>query len=207
MKERTMIRLMVGLTALFVLNQTVAVVRDNRVAEARAATRIAVVRADSVLAAKALSDATIRQIVVEADTIVRRAQRAEARAIRSNEEYTRLRKQFAEIEPSASPDSIIAAADSALEAADSTIVELRSSLGLQIEATAKLRAALESEQAAHQETAGALTELRTSSTSLVGATRPSLIQRLLPKVSLGAAVGLDMTGRPNTVVGVTLSLP
>lgn len=186
-------------------NVVLDTIRDNRVAEARAETRIAVARADSVLAAKALSDATVRQIAAEADTMIRRAQRAEARAIRSNEDYTRLRRQLAEMEPVASPDSILAVADSALDAADSTIADLRSSLGAQIEATAKLQVALETEQAAHQKTVNTLTELKTSATSLVKATRPSLIQRILPQAGFGAAAGLDVTGRPNVVVGVTLS--
>jgi hypothetical protein len=180
-------------------------VTDNRVTVAREATRIAVARADTALAAKALSDAIVRQIAAEAALSIRDAQRAEAKAIQTTTDYNRLRRQFAAIEPSVSPDSIIAAADSALAAADTTIDLLRSALGSQIEATAQLQEALATEQSAHRQTASALTNLKTSSSSLVAATRPSLIARILPKAGFGAAAGLDLTGRPNVVVGVTLS--
>lgn len=181
-------------------------IRDNRVAEARTETRIAVARADSVLAAKQASDSAVRQLVADANAQIARSKRAEAHAIRANEDYTRLRAQLASIEPVTPSDSLVTVtADSALAAADSIIGNLRTSLGEQIEATAKLQVALETEQAAHQKTAGALTELRTSASGLVQATRPSLIGRLLPKAGFGAAAGLDITGRPNVVVGITVS--
>lgn len=205
MKNKLVQYALVTLAATYLVNTVVSTVRDNRVANARAETRLAIARADSALESKALTEATIRQIVAEADTSIRNARRAEARAIRANETYTRLREQFATIEPSVAPDSIIAAADSALAAADSTISSLRTSLGEQIEATAKIQVALEAERAAHHETASALTNLKTSSSSLVAATRPSLIQRILPRTGFGAAAGLDITGQPNVVVGVTLS--
>lgn len=185
----------------YALTSFVDLVRDNRVAAAREATRSAVARADTALAAKALSDAAILQIVAEADTSIRKAQRAEARAVRANEEYTRLRRQLAETDPYVPP-----MADSALAAADSVITALRTSLGEQIEATAQLQAALVAEQAAHVQTANTLTELRTSATSLVKSTRPGLIGRFLPHTGVGIAVGLDVTGRPNAVVGMTVSL-
>lgn len=206
MTDKNLIRAAIGAVVLLTAANTVLThVTDTRVETARIETQSAIARADSIRQAKEFSDATVRQIVVEANEMIQRSRRAEAQAIRANEDYTRLRRQFAEIEPSAAPDSIIAAADSALAAADSTISDLRTSLGSQIEATAALQVALETEQAAHQKTANTLNELRTTATSLVKATRPSLIGRLLPKAGFGAAAGLDITGRPNVVVGVTVS--
>lgn len=206
MNVRGLLKLWLPVIAVvYTIDTTLDFLNDQSVAVARSATTAAVARADTALKAKGLAEATVRQIAAEADTAIRNARRAEARAIRANEDYTRLRRQFAEIEPSTSPDSIITAADSALAAADSTISGLRTSLGEQIEATAKLQVALETEQAAHTQTANALTELRTASTSLVKSTRPSLIGRLLPQAGFGVAAGLDLTGRPNVVVGITLS--
>jgi hypothetical protein len=190
--------------AFYAVDTVIDIARDNRVAEARAIAQIAVVRADSILVAKQESDEAVRSLEQQAQERIRRASRAEIAANRAQTEYTRLRAQLASM-PDAPIDSIRPVVDSTLAAADSTIAELRTSFEEQVAATALLQQALDSEKRQHAITAKTLGDLRTSTEALVKATKPSLLSSLLPNVGVGVAAGLDVTGRPNAVVGVTLS--
>ncbi len=173
-------------------------VKDNRVAEARVETRLAIAYADSVLQAKNTHDDSVRVAIARAEIRERAATRAIKAADSANEDYTRLRAQLASIES-------IPVVDSALNAADSVIADLQFAVESQIQATADLKVALDIERAAHEKTTEALTRVSASATKLADATKPPLFSRLLPRFGVGAAVGVDPSGRPNAVVGLTLS--
>lgn len=71
----------------------------------------------------------------------------------------------------------------------------------QIHATVALRGAVDTSQTASKEVREASTNLQGSATELVKATR----RGWLPKVGFGAAAGVNPQGRPDAVIGVTLS--
>jgi hypothetical protein len=72
-------------------------------------------------------------------------------------------------------------------------------------ATGLLRAANDSLSAALAAVVPAGEQLADRAAQLVSASKPpGLLARLTPRTSVGVAVGVDITGRPNAVVGVTL---
>ena len=93
--------------------------------------------------------------------------------------------------------TIVAAADSALAQADSVSSALR-------KANLGLHTALDSTNTALALVRGSQRQLEATTANLERAARPSLAARLLPRPGFGLAAGVDATGRPALVVGVTL---
>lgn len=144
------------------------------------------------LAASAQYRALAETATAARDSALDRANIAEKRATTLDAKYRVL--------ASVAPDTcrpIVIYADSALAAKDSEAVELRVALRAAQDATSNYKAGLDTLR-------GASVSLVSSSKDLLVASKPTFVQRITPHVGFGAAVGVDATGVPRAILGVTL---
>lgn len=177
-------------------------------AQARAELRLARQATDSALGVAASALAHDSAHTAEDARLKVLADSARAEALRFKHQAAVARARFADATDSA-PDTcdvVIALADAAFAEQDSLLIAteaerdiaLTRALGLQIDRDS-LRAAL--------------VLLRGSTVTLaraadaVASPRRSLLARLTPRFGFGVAGGVDPSGRPNAVVGVTFGWP
>jgi hypothetical protein len=99
---------------------------------------------------------------------------------------------------------VIAAADSTIAALEESVERLEQSNDKLEAVNEGLRTANDSLVVGIEEQQAALAKLRAAASDLVDSTRPSFFSRLLPKTGFGVGIGVDMTGRPTAVVGITV---
>jgi methyl-accepting chemotaxis protein len=176
------------------LAQTVQAVRDADHVAARA-----IVVAQSALEVARLE--RVRADSIEADA-AKDMKAANAALKRASEAKGAYRAAVA-----IAPDTcsrVVAAADSTIVALEETVEHLeRSNEKLEV-ANKGLRTANDTLTAGIEKQQEALNTLRAAATNLANSTRPSFFSRLLPKTGFGVGIGVDITGRPTAVVGVTV---
>lgn len=128
-----------------------------------------------------------------ADSEARRADSLAARGRRSEIRYVTLK---ATAPAPCAP--VIAAADSALADAQAEAETARSGLRTAQDAAKDY-------QAARDTALSALARLTAAATALNTASRPSWRERILPHIGVGGAAGINPIGRPDAVVGLTVS--
>lgn len=167
--------------------------------KAAAATAVAVAetqtaRAETAVAIRASQAAQARAAVYDSASKAAEA-RAAGATRRADEAVTRYK-----IARATSPDTcslLAVAADTAI-AAEAAIAP-------------NLQNALQNEQKRGDILSGALGpvtaaagHLRAASGTLVTASKPSILSRLTPRLGFGAAAGIDVLGRPDALIGITL---
>jgi hypothetical protein len=163
--------------------------QNNQLAESRANLKAAVTRAEK-------AQYRVEHLTRYATEQKALADSAQAKARRSVVRATDAERRLAAA--TTAQDSLPAA----VEAKD----EYKSAWESQVAASASLRARGDSLQTAVNELGQVVRDYGDASKSILQATKPSFIERLLPNVGAGAAVGADpFTYRPSTTVGVTLS--
>jgi chromosome segregation ATPase len=93
----------------------------------------------------------------------------------------------------------------ALAQSDAAADKYKQAYEEQMVATAKLRGALDSTQAAQADVIAKAQQLARNATQLVSASHESFWSHFVPEVGVGGAVGIGMNGRPDAVIGLTLS--
>lgn len=162
--------------------------------------------ADSALTSSAASVRYADSLRRVADSAFAVSDSAKVRADSLSRVASRLRGAFA-AKAAVAPDTcaaVIAAADSALDAADFYADTLRGMIFRSQVARFDLERALDTTRAAYVRLQGATVPLRNASVEVVKASKPSLLSRVLPHPGLGATAGIDASGRPNVVYGVSL---
>lgn len=135
-----------------------------------------------------------------ADAAEARADAADSAATALAGRATRATVVYRTVRDSAPADCapVIAAADSAISLEHARGDSLATALQSE-------RSALASTKAASDTVVAAYERLRTAATTLDKAVQPSWREKLVPKLGIGAAAGIDpFTRRPSTAVGVTL---
>lgn len=92
----------------------------------------------------------------------------------------------------------------ALALADSVISDLQDANTALDETAGHLRTALDSTTVALQRLRASQVNLDAKAGILVGASKPSLLSKAIPKPGIGAFAGVDASGRPTFGVGITL---
>lgn len=159
---------------------------------------LATARSD-VRAAVGMSQAAIARsdILSEvADSSVARAERAERKAAELASRPARILYLAAKESAPDTCAALVAAADVALANADSVSSELRT-------ANVSLHTALDDTRVALAGVRAVAVILGAKASILERAARPSWASRLIPKPGIGIAAGVDLTGRPTVLVGVT----
>jgi hypothetical protein len=100
--------------------------------------------------------------------------------------------------------TVIEAADSTIAALEEAVDSLQAANETQAVQIAGLQTANDTLVASAEAQQRAPPSLRAAAKDLANAAQPSLFSKLLPKTGVGIAVGLDVTGRPAAVVGVTI---
>jgi hypothetical protein len=158
---------------------------------------LAIARADSVRA-------TVYKASADSALAVADSERARGNTARAD--ATKARAAYASVRVNAPADCapLVAAADTAL--AHASVAQASRTAE-----ASDLRGALLSQQNRGDSLSVALSGLTTAAgradtalTNVVSATRPSLASRLIPHIGAGVAVGVDATGAPHTIIGVTL---
>ena len=157
----------------------------------------------------ALADATTRdrlivQLTVKADSAGQKAVVAQRQAKVIKDSLPGLRAKL----DSALHDSTAILAARAYESA--TTRESDSLEAVIVDKTAQvgdLRAALDSARKSVVVVSHAAVVVDTAATAVVQTLKKPFLLRISPKLGFGAAVGVDLTGKPNVVIGATLSWP
>jgi hypothetical protein len=126
-------------------------------------------------------------------------------------ERSEILRQFADAQEAAA-DSAVARAEAA-ERKLATAPTVRDSLASALDARDGYKVAYQSEKQAaaalrtsHDDLTEIVRRYGDASTAVIDASRPSFLDRVLPNVGAGAAVGVNpFTGGPSATVGVTLS--
>lgn len=142
-----------------------------------------------------------------ADAADRRADSAAKVAIKYKAERIKLQPAV-ERAIAAAPDTckpVIDTLSAALAAADSTAEHYQTAFEDQKRATAYLQAAYDTTRSALDSVSADARRLASQSQKLVNASKRSFFSRFIPEIGFGGAVGLDPTGKPNVVLGPTLS--
>lgn len=165
-------------------------------AVARSTVKASIARADS-----ANNEARVQKILAEAES--KRSDSLSVAASQAKSSANAAWHRFDSLAAQKVCDSVCIAAAKSARASDSiALANTQQALDAERIANARLRLGLD-------QTTKALDDLKSSAHKLDDvsgkiARRPSIFRRLMPHVGAGAAAGLDITGRPNVVTGVTL---
>lgn len=178
---------------------------SGKLAEARALVQ------SHILEAKAASAASARALIA-ANEANSSAKQASKQAAAHAERARALRAQLAQVRAVSKTDApldsiaarIVAARDS-FDTVDAEASEWKSAFESQLEATAKLQLAVDTLSSALQAERASNVKLQGSAGNLAKASRRGFWERFVPKVGVGAAAGVNPQGKPDAVVGVTLS--
>jgi len=162
--------------------------------------------ADVVQARKDVMAAVARAKIVESDNRVLKARadsalataaKMERVAVAAKQDYAAAKQALFKA-ALAAPDTcgpVVLAAQQALTEADSVIAARDYELAASLAADSADRKRADDAEAA-------LVDLRKPATALVVAMKPSIWRRLRPELQAGIVGGVDVTGKPNAVVGV-----
>lgn len=148
--------------------------------------------------------------VSHADSIAKSLTGKLARAVaRADGTEVRLAAERADFAKSttAAPDTcreVVEKARIALASASDVAQALRSAVATATERGDSLQLAIDSSMAPLRRLVVADSVVGSAATAVVNAMRPSFLSRFVPKLGVGAAVGIDALYHPNVVIGLTL---
>lgn len=174
------------------------------------ASRAARLALQSAVARSAHADSVAAAAVAGSHVAAEREQRAVLHADSTGRVLAVLRERYRAVS-AAAPDtclSIVAAADSALAAGDSVRASLDAALHAADDRAAFLQVALDTTRDASAKLRAASVQSAFATAQLERDAKPPVLSRFLkaaaPRVGVGLAAGLDISGRPNLVTGITI---
>ena len=156
------------------------------------------------LAGAKARDQAIVSATMRADSASKRATTAQLEAARLKATIPALKAQLDSAKLDSS-QTVVAA--ELFDAMDARADSLESALTARATQVNVLQSALDSARTSVRTLTRAAVVLDTAATAVVKTIKPSWFTKIAPKPGLGVALGIDQTGKPAVVVGVTVSWP
>lgn len=128
------------------------------------------------------------------------------RAAEARREAASARAAYVALRDQTPTTPLTSAADAALEAAEGEATELRAALRLSHDALSGLQVALDTTSAALRLLRASTANLDAAASGMERASRPRLLARLKPRLGAGLAFGVDATGQPRLIAGISYGI-